>query len=373
MPPMTRLLLLLPALGLLACPGPTLEDAPGCDGSVLAVGDVDPVRGPWPVGARTVSIGRTTASIHYPAAPGSEADATPLRYDIRPALPPSQQRAIPDADNPLQDCACFEDLPLDAARGPFPVVVFIHGTAGWETQSLSQLTHWASRGFVVVSARYPGLFLGDLLSLTCPDEPTGEQDLAGDTDAVLAALAGPTGDLSFLEGAIDASRIGLAGHSAGGNAVAGLGDRPGVRVVVPMASNEPVVGTDRAVLFLGGLADDVVDWDDTVAAYDATVGPRRLVGLDTAGHLAFADICEFTNDAGQNLIEIAQEHSICGVEFAGALFDCAPAYLAADESAAITNWASTAVLEAALKCSTPVDFEGLPDAHPAATLLRADP
>jgi dienelactone hydrolase len=372
---MPRFGLLFVALLLLpGCPSAALEDAPGCEGALLAAVDVDPsVRGPWPVGARTVEIGRTTATIHYPATPGSEEGSDALKYDIRSALPPSQQRAIPDADNPLQACDCYADLPLDDERGPYPVVVFIHGTAGWETQSLSQLTHWASRGFVVVSARYPGLFLGDLLSLTCPDEPSGEQDLEGDTDAILSALAAPSGELAFLDGKLDVGRIGLAGHSAGGNAVAGLGDREGVKVVVPMASAAPVVGTDRSVLFLGGLADDVVEWEATVAAYDETAGPRTLAGLEGAGHLAFADLCDFTNEAGRNLIEIAGDHSICGVEFAGALFDCDPAYLQSDEAAAITNWASTAAFEQGLKCSGPASFQSLAEAHSAVTVLREDP
>jgi len=311
-------------------------------------------------------------TIHYPAAPGSDVDGEPLLYDVRPALPPSQQRAIPDADTPLQECDCVADLPLDDARGPYPVVIFVHGTAGWETQSLTQLVHWASRGMVVVAARHPGLFLGDALSATCPDEPTGGRDLHGDVDALLAALTAPSGDLEFLAGRVAIDRVGLAGHSAGGIAVAGLGDRDGVRVVVPMASNEPVNGTEREALFLGGLADDVVDWEDTVAAYEATDGPRSLVGLDRGGHLAFADLCDFTNDAGQNIVEIAREHSICGVEFAGALFDCDPDYLDAAAARDITNWASTAAFEEPLRCADPVPLDALPDAHPAAAVVRVD-
>ena len=50
----------------------------------------------------------------------------------------------------------------EAGRGT--PVVFVHGTASFRTQSLTQMTHWASRGFVVLAADHPKIRLKDLLA-----------------------------------------------------------------------------------------------------------------------------------------------------------------------------------------------------------------
>ncbi|HEX9104448.1 MAG TPA: hypothetical protein VF997_19690, partial [Polyangia bacterium] len=93
-----------------------------------------------------------TTEVWYPAKLGSDAGKSKIVYDIREHLPPADAAKIPDSDNPPQDCDCFRDLPIDDGHGPYPLVVFIHGTAAFRTQSLTFMTHWASRGFIVVSA-----------------------------------------------------------------------------------------------------------------------------------------------------------------------------------------------------------------------------
>ena len=159
---------------------------PGCDDAVLLDRSDDPtVRGPWPVGTRDVMLGDVRVAVWYPAEIGSDEGTEPATYDIRDVLPPSQQDLITDEDNPLQVCDCARDLPLDTTHGPYPFVVFVHGTAAWRSQSLTQMTHWASRGFVVIAADHPGLKLGDVLTIACPDDPSGERDLERDVDGML--------------------------------------------------------------------------------------------------------------------------------------------------------------------------------------------
>lgn len=328
-------------------------DSIGCDGASFFEVPADPgERGPWAVGAATVVLDGVTTEIWYPAEWGSEADSEPLAYDIRYALPESEQAKISDAKNPLQICDCYSQLPIDAQHGPYPVVVFIHGTASWRTQSITQMTHWASRGFIVVSSDHAGLWLADSLAAVC-GQPGGTQDLSGDTDKVLAALAAPSGDLEFLAGHVDTTRVAIAGHSAGGNAAATLTDKPGIRVSIPMASNQPVSQSATALestLFLGGLADGIISYPGTQDSYAQSPAPKRLVGIENAGHLAFSDICELTNDDGQDILQLAVEVGVCGAQFAGLLFDCDPSYIDAQLANAIIKYSTTAVLEAALKC-----------------------
>ena len=55
---------------------------------------------------------------------------------------------------------------------------------------------------------------------------------------------------------------------------------------------------------------------------------------------------------------------ICGIEFAGALFDCSPAYLPDPDAWAITNYATSAVLEAALHCAEAPDLAAIQTVYP---------
>ncbi len=329
--------------------------------------------GPWPVGARTVAVGPLAVEVWYPATPGSDAGAEPLQYDIRLQLPPSQQDKIPDEDNPWQVCDCARDLPLDTGHGPYPVIVFIHGTAGFRTQSLTQMTHWASRGFIVLAADHPGLKLADALSFLCPDSASGPQDLAGNVDDMLAALAGGAGDLAFVDGHADLDRIAVIGHSAGGNTVANLTNRDGVRVCIPMAANtRPAPApTLESSLLLGALSDTVVAYTGTQSAFNSAPRPKRLVGISNTGHLAFSDLCELQNDSGDNIVEIATDYGVCGVGLAGFLFDCNPSYLDAAIVRDIVNATTSAVLEDVLMCSdAEAVFDTLESAYPDVAELQ---
>jgi dienelactone hydrolase len=372
-----RAALLLPtALAALVALAACDDDAPsdpaaaGCDGATLRPRPVDPAaRGPWPVGARTVAVGRLgKVEVWYPATPGSEVGLPAARYDIRQALNPMQRATIPDADNPWQPCDCVRDLPLDEAHGPYPAVVFVHGTAGFRHQSVSQATHWASRGFVVVAADHPGLVLGDLLALFCPDTTTGPRDLDGDVVLLTEALAAPAGELAFLAGHVAGDRLAVAGHSAGGGTAASASSLRGVRAVISLAGNQPAVEAPalEQVLFMSGERDGLVTPAQVRAAWDASATPRYLVSLANAGHLgAFTDLCATTNTAGQNLLEVAEAYDVCGVDMAGMLFDCAADQLAPATGRAIVDHASTAVLERALQCRA--------DAAPIAAIETAYP
>ena len=168
------------------------ETAAGCGGAVRYAPPEDPAEpGPYPVGVRTVDVDGLLVDVWYPAALGSVGE--PVRYDIRDALGSKDRALIPDDDAPYQVCDCARDLPVDAATGPFPAVVFVHGTASFRNQSLTTVTHWASRGFVVVAADHPGLTLADTLALLCPGDPSGTTDLVGDIETLTTALAAPSG------------------------------------------------------------------------------------------------------------------------------------------------------------------------------------
>lgn len=329
----------------------TGEVASGCPGTTLLPIPDDPSqRGPWPVGVRTTTIDELTVEVWYPATPGSDAGLAPAVYDIRLAIPESERMKISDADNPWQTCECTRDLPIDDSHGPYPVIVFVHGTASFRTQSLPQMVHWASRGFVVIAADHPGLWLADLLGSVCGG-PMVSQDLAGDVAAMLAAVRGDAPGLEDWSAVIDAARIGMAGHSAGGGVVASFGDD--AQVIVPLASGGVMPGSALAsVLVMGGTDDSVVAYTQQQEGYASSPAPKRLVGIAAGGHLSFSEICSLSNAAGDDLLEIATAAGVCGAQLAGVLFQCSDDLIADADAWAIVDYATAAAFEETLHCSS---------------------
>ena len=330
----------------------------GCDGATLLRNPSDfAAPGPWPVGVKTAMVNGLPTDVWYPATPGSESGLPTERYDIRAELSPTEAAKISDTDNPWQSCDCTRDLPLDTAHGPYPAVVFVHGTASFRHQSLHIVTHWASRGFIVVAADHPGLKLGDLLAQACGGTAPA-QDLSGNLDSLIAALGAPSGDLAFLAGHVDATRVAVSGHSAGGGAAAAASGKPGVQVVIPMAGvgTTAASSTLRSTLYMGGSLDSIASFNQVKTAYQGSAKPHRLVDVKDAGHLNFSDLCDTVNTAGQDLLTIAKQDGICGANLAGFLFDCDPSHVAGPIGWSIINYASSAVLEETLQCQPATDL-----------------
>lgn len=339
---------------------PTGSEIDGCGDTKLLASSADlSARGPWSVGAKTVMVGALRTEVWYPVLPASVEGATKARYDIRQALPPEEAAKIPDDDNPWQDCDCVRDAQLDATHGPYPVIVFVHGTAAFRHQSLAITTHWASHGFIVVAADHPGLMLGDLLGMAC-GAPAVPQDLSGNIDSLLAAVAAPGGELAFLAGHVDATRVAITGHSAGGSAAAQAGDKANVKAIISMAGNRAATATTlESAMFLSGLSDTVVSPGQVKTAWSGSVMPRRYVALTGAGHLAFSDLCDTKNAQGQDLLAIANEHGVCGASLAGFLFQCDPMRLDGATGWKIIDDATTSILRTTLQCQPEADLSTL--------------
>jgi hypothetical protein len=309
------------------------SDIMGCTANtkLLASPDDTSMRGPWPVGEKTVKFGRFTAvEIFYPAQPGSQMGKEELKQDFREFLPMSERMKVPDAEATVAGAGTYRDLPIDADHGPYPVVIMVHGTASFRLGSWSTQALWASRGFVVVAGDHPNLYLADYLAGNgCGQNPPA-LDLSGDVDSEIQALVTPTGDLMFLSGHIDMTRVGLAGHSAGAYNVAQFSGKPNVQLVMPLAGTHSVdmSSTLKEVLFVSGIADSVLSYKQPQTgvggllypgtdtdAYSASPGPpavkKRLVGITGGGHLVVTDLCH-KNAQGMTDLEVANAHGVCG-------------------------------------------------------------
>jgi hypothetical protein len=307
-----------------------------CPGQNLLENPADPsMFGPWPVSSRVVGgdprhndgtfiPSRTiTGEVFFPAKPGSSQGAQPYHYSANdqnlvdkeakkvPKCPPSNPHPTkPTCCEPTQNFDhVWSNLTLDTEHGAYPVIIFIHGTAAWRSYMLKLVEHWASRGFVVFAADYPGITQYDLVF----HGTTRKTDQEGDTKLIIEELTKLTHPaLTFLKGHIDMTRLGITGHSAGGFAT-GLLSRSIGQVMIPMAGGGTLKRSDSySTLVLGG------QWDAIVGGckgFATSPRPKRQLCVAKAGHETYTDLCWMApKQGGTDGIGIA-----CGVKGSGAL------------------------------------------------------
>ena len=329
--------------------------------------------GPWAVSSRTVTIDGLTVEVWYPAAWGSERGQPLQVYDLREHLPDGGA-GIEESETFRQTCDCYRELPLDTMHGPYPVIVFLHGFSGFRGQSLELVTHWASRGFVVLAADHPSLglrtfledgiggiafemlFGGGLMTMLGDCELADSGGQRAEAVSVLDALQEPAGELAFLRGRLDMTRVGAAGHSAGGAAIAALSDYPGVQVVAPMSFGGVCDGRYvRSSLVMGGMEDGIVSYAIQQRGYRDSPTPKRLIGLTDAGHMAFTSFCPIGAEEG-GILAAARN---AGVEFDPIFYGiieplssdgCGEGSLAPELGWEVTSYATAAAFEEILLC-----------------------
>jgi predicted dienelactone hydrolase len=362
----------------------------GCGSTKLYATPADlSLPGPWPVGVRTAMLMldgvNMPVEIWYPAPLGSDENQTKVTYDPRSWLPKGQASLIPDSANKLAVCDCYRGLPVDTSHGPYPAVIFIHGTGSFRIASLSTMTAWASRGFVVVAADHPGLYLADFLaSGACAGDGSGSTQSSGtlniaDVDDEVTALTTRAGDFAFLGSSVDMSRIGVSGHSQGASGAASAAGRagvPNVEVDMPLADlggTVPKATSLESVLLVGGENDSVVPYSSDVSAYtSATAAIKRVVGIANGNHLDVTDLCSNTNSMGKTAIEVADQYNVCSSNGTPSIFltllnglaKCGTVMPPA-AGPAIVNYATTAALEETLHCvNRDAAFASLKTAYP---------
>jgi predicted dienelactone hydrolase len=165
------------------------------------------LRGQYPVGVRQFSIEDPDRPLDvvvwYPA---SNPEDLEQKANYQVGIYSIEGQALQDADPFLDD-------------GPYPLIVFSHGSGGTRYQSLYYTEHLASYGFVVMAMDHPGNTILDMLG---GDEAQLEQNIVANfalrpldmlrTIAYADTLTaeGP------LAGLIDTESLGVTGHSFGG-------------------------------------------------------------------------------------------------------------------------------------------------------------
>lgn len=200
---------------------------------------------------------------------GGAAMATPMRYAAFQQLPqpPAPGPILAYGADPLQHVELWKP----AGKGPFPVVLMLHGGC-WQTGvAKADIMHMLAadlvkRGIAVWNVEYRGV-----------DVPGGGYPGTFEDVAAAADLLGRDGPKLGL----DTRRVVAVGHSAGGHLALWLAGRHGIAKssVLWRAHPLPIAG----VLSQGGLPDLPLAKSDAAEACGADT-VDRLVGPPTTAH-----------------------------------------------------------------------------------------
>jgi predicted dienelactone hydrolase len=259
--------------------------------------------------------------VWYPAEAGTTGDASV--YQFIPGIEFASQTA-------LADVAVSTD-------GPFPLVVYSHGSGGLRYVASFFTELLASHGFVVAAVDHVGNTAIELVAGGEFDRDQIAYDRVLDVDQVITQLLDASAaEGGQLSGTIDPERIGITGHSFGGftafASVGGyrndLGSIPGddrIDAVAAMApaselnSTEELEAVDVPTLLVSGTRDETTPIDpDTEKAWQYVSGrPLWRVDITDAGHQSFTDVCDYqellpTLNAPQLLIDAVAEYAAEG-------------------------------------------------------------
>ena len=207
--------------------------------------------GEYAVGVRTIyltdgSRGRELVTqIWYPAEP----QGSPARYARRLELSRLHSYEAEIRTN------AYQDAPLAASGGAFPLVLFGHRWGGTRTQDTFLAEELASHGYIVAATDHPGnaarvetrdgrVVTGQMGSLIDPARGVAQvmaswnaqlEVWTADDEFVLNALAAASGETGWLQDRVDMDRVGAVGHSFGGaSSMRLLGLDPRVKCAINM-------------------------------------------------------------------------------------------------------------------------------------------
>lgn len=180
--------------------------------------------------------------VWYPATPSDRAARVPWTADHELVIPAvSEQLGFPSWFwNQTRYTLSNASASPPVAEGTFPVVLYSHTWGGVRANSLNQIEHLVSNGYIVIGLDHTYLAAATVLedgdvvhqvSEALPDPATAPPEdfveaatdvvatMAGDLVTVMAALEeGEDGPFGAITGAADLNRLGVYGHGAGGGA-----------------------------------------------------------------------------------------------------------------------------------------------------------
>ncbi len=216
-------------------------------------------------------------------------------------IPGLKQNAYRDAD-PLR------------TEGPYPIILFSHGSGGIRFQSIFQTVHLASHGYVVVSVDHTGNTLYDLF---LDNQAQSTKNLAQaaiyrpqDVKFMLEAMKKRNEDPnSRFHKLLNTQEIGVTGHSFGGmTSILVLAQIEGIKVSIPQAPHTSLVAAlgvephhirEKIIMVHAAKKDETLKYQaEQKGFYDRAItkefhrADRYLVTLERGGHFSYSNICD---------------------------------------------------------------------------------
>jgi dienelactone hydrolase len=263
------------------------------------------VRGPFPVGVRTIqSLDKARnrsfpCEIWYPAAPQHQGqDLAPETQDVF---------SIPPSDAPHRQTAVRNTA---AHAGTYPAIVFSHHSGGHRRAATFLCTHLSSHGYIVAALDHSEVSAPELRG---PEGENAEQKAA----RMQAVIASRVPDARFLldrllndttsDSRPDPERIGIVGHSFGGWAALAVPETDSrfraIVALAPAGASNPkpgilpltltfAWGRDVPVLYLVADNDVSLPLAGMYELFDRTEATKRMIILRRADHMHFMDNVE---------------------------------------------------------------------------------
>lgn len=252
--------------------------------------------------------------VWYPAVDSAKGGKTD-EYLVENDAPPAVQAKIKQLNIQIPGLKqnAYRDAEPLRKEGPYPVILFSHGSGGIRFQSVFQTPHLASHGYVVVSVDHTGNTLYDLF---LDNQAQSTKNLAQ------AAIYRPQ-DVKFMfeemkkrnadpkdrfHKMINPEEIGVTGHSFGGmTSILVLAQIKGIKVSIPQAPHTSLVAAlgveafhvrDTVVMVHAAKKDDTLSYkNEQERFYKLAItepylrADRYLVNLERGGHFSYSDIC----------------------------------------------------------------------------------
>jgi len=251
---------------------------------------------------------RLVTEIWYPAAESSRAGVK-VSYNIEDVLPPSLVEKLSHLTLDSFVTEAVRDAEPRASHGPYPVILFSHGSMSIRFQSTFLTTYLASHGYVVISPDHEGntfaqLEEGNVLSLDAQLESllNRPQDLL----FVLDRYSELPEDDSLFE-MLDVERVGVSGHSFGAVTtlrVAGMDSR--IDAIAPQCPagysftwldiEKPLEEIGIPVMLQMAEDDRTTPAAMAESIWEHVRAPGYYLSLQTAGHFTYSDLCRLGTD-----------------------------------------------------------------------------
>ena len=339
-----------------ATTAPTTTEAPLAEFETLAPG-------PYDVGVQTITITDTardrplTVDVWFPVADAG--DAPPHEYSFAGATYPSPTAVEVPASELATD-------------GPFPLVVFSHGSPGIRFLNSTLPEALAGHGYIVVSADHTGNTVIDLFADTLDPREVVAVNRPLDVQKMITAMTDPNDpETAAFSAAVDPERIAVAGHSVGGytayatvagvtNEIATVPPDPRVDAIVALApasggvTDEMFASITVPALVMVGTNDEATPADPNVTrAWELSNSvPLYRADLVGATHQSFADFCEYqaylatVPDAVPLIVQTVDDYGSAS---------CAPDAMASSRAHELTDTFAVAFLESIFRGGEMID------------------